>query len=307
MRIGSNGVVVNEYGQLLLIRRNDTFTMAPPGGSIEDGELPIENVTREVREETGLIVMAVRLVGVYTWRSAPDDVITFVFRCIQRGGELATSEESPQVGFFPTDPLPGPMIPFHRHRLQQALRHEGGPPIWEHYDAPAGLRLGNFILRRIVYSFMNLRRRLGGMEQFETPPVWKIESFAVIQNDDGEALWLKGANGQWLLPGGNSHKVEPPWVSLVGLLKHQLGLELSLDGLPGVYHPEGENTLQMVFTAKTSKRSADEAETESEWCFFAAGAEPEGANPYHKQWVVDAAKPGGETVFRHQGSAGAEE
>jgi ADP-ribose pyrophosphatase YjhB (NUDIX family) len=301
MRVGTNGVVVNEYGQVLLIRRNDTRTMAPPGGSVESGELPDENVTREVREETGLIVMAVRLVGVYTWRSAPDDVITFVFRCIQRGGELAPSSESPQVGFFPTDPLPGPMIPFHRHRIRQALRHKGGAPIWEHYQASLALRFGNLILRRIVYGFLDVRNRVKGLPKYDTPPEWQIETYAIVTDEEGRTLWIKGASsGRWHLPGGSVRESEPPWQALERIVGEQLGLVISLETLSGVYVPEGGQTLSLAFAGRTINKRPSLAERVVEHAYYPQGDEPAGASLAQKDWVKDAAEPGTETVFRRQ-------
>src|SRR5258706_12019579 len=58
-------VVINEAGEVLLHRRSDDGTWCLPGGAIDPGEEPAEAVIREVREETGLQVIAERIVGVY--------------------------------------------------------------------------------------------------------------------------------------------------------------------------------------------------------------------------------------------------
>ncbi len=52
MFIGTNGIVVDNKGHVLLIRRDDTRTWALPGGALEPGELPTNGAAREVREET---------------------------------------------------------------------------------------------------------------------------------------------------------------------------------------------------------------------------------------------------------------
>ena len=53
MFVGTNGIVVDQFGQILLIKRDDTRTWAIPGGALEAGELPSDGVAREVKEETG--------------------------------------------------------------------------------------------------------------------------------------------------------------------------------------------------------------------------------------------------------------
>ena len=130
MKLYADGIVTNEFNQALFIRRDDSRTWAQPGGAVERGETPTEALEREVEEETGLKVKPVRLVGLYYRAERPDGLLMFTFRCIQRGGELRASEESPSVGFLPVAPLPRPMLPVHRERLERALSHSGGPPYW---------------------------------------------------------------------------------------------------------------------------------------------------------------------------------
>src|SRR3954466_7338418 len=58
--------VLNEKGELLLIRRTDNENWAMPGGAMDIGETIAEAGVRETREETGIDCEIVRLVGVYT-------------------------------------------------------------------------------------------------------------------------------------------------------------------------------------------------------------------------------------------------
>ncbi len=54
-----SGGIVRSAGQLLLVanrRRNNEVDWSPPGGVIDPGETPIDALTREVNEETGLAV-----------------------------------------------------------------------------------------------------------------------------------------------------------------------------------------------------------------------------------------------------------
>ena len=104
----ASAVVVDEAGRVLLQRRRDGGGWSLPGGTMEIGESIGGCVVREVREETGLEVEPVRIVGVY---SDPCRVIAFAdgevrqefsicFACRITAGALAAGEESSEVGFF---------------------------------------------------------------------------------------------------------------------------------------------------------------------------------------------------------------
>lgn len=104
----ASGVVQTEAGGILLIRRSDNRLWSIPGGTMELGETIRQTAVREIKEETGLDVEVNRLIGIY---SNPRHVIEFsdgevrqqfsvCFACRVVGGELATSAESLEVGFF---------------------------------------------------------------------------------------------------------------------------------------------------------------------------------------------------------------
>ncbi|MFF0145972.1 NUDIX domain-containing protein [Amycolatopsis sulphurea] len=59
-------VVRDDKGRVLLIHKIDNDLWALPGGGHDVGERITDTVVREVREETGLNVEVVRLVGTYT-------------------------------------------------------------------------------------------------------------------------------------------------------------------------------------------------------------------------------------------------
>lgn len=56
----------NPEGQILLIHKVDNNLWALPGGGHDAGERITDTAVREVREETGLEVEVLRLVGTYT-------------------------------------------------------------------------------------------------------------------------------------------------------------------------------------------------------------------------------------------------
>ena len=299
MKIGTLGIVVNESGQVLLIRRDDTRTFAPPGGSLEAGELPTDSVAREVREETGLIVLPVRLVNVYFWPIKPAGVLSFAFRCLQRGGELATSPESPQVGFYRSQSLPGPMAAWHRDRLRHALTHAAEPPFWGDYRLPLSMRLGLLVLTRVIYPARDFRRRWRGEQAPLFKPPWEATAVIITRDQAGRVLWWQQGD-TWRLPGGMGRPLEAPWNTAVRHAHAQTGQIIPLANLVTVYtHPERPQ-MTLAFTAQRSTTPA----TTTTNAYFAPGDEPANALTTHKTAVLDAISPGDKTtIFRSPPSA----
>jgi ADP-ribose pyrophosphatase YjhB (NUDIX family) len=94
-------VVVRE-GQLLLVRRAQPPAVGPftlPGGAVETGESLTQAVQREVREETGLVIDPVGLVGHReviirdTAGGIERHFVILVFAARWRSGELAINTE----------------------------------------------------------------------------------------------------------------------------------------------------------------------------------------------------------------------
>lgn len=294
MRIGTNGILVNEFGHVLLIQRDDSRTFAPPGGALDGGELPTDGMVREVREETGLIVMPVRLVGVYFWPHKPEGFLSFVFRCLQRGGELQTSEESLQVGFYRPDSVAGQMAGAHFERVMAGLHHAGGPPEWGVHPLTWQTRLGRFLLNNVVYVWKDVRRRLAGRPPYQPPPAWQTAVSVVIRNAQGEVLWLKNGD-DWMLPGGTEQHMQPPWETAVSHTHRLTGLQIQLTNLAGVYIQKENNHMTFVFTAET-----DTALKTAEFAHFAPGQEPITIPTHFREQVTDACCQGVETVFKFQ-------
>ncbi|MDQ6876841.1 MAG: NUDIX domain-containing protein [Candidatus Dormibacteraeota bacterium] len=134
----ASAVVVNGEHKILLQRRKDNDLWSLPGGAMEIGESIAQTVLREVREESGLYVELVRLVGIYT---DPRHVIAYsngevrqqfsiCFACRVIGGELRRGDESTEVGFFAPDELKGlPIQPSIQIRLQHFFEDRSQPVI----------------------------------------------------------------------------------------------------------------------------------------------------------------------------------
>ena len=296
MRIGSTGILVNELGQVLLIRRNDTRTFAPPGGGLEVGELPTEGAAREVREETGIIALPVRLVGLQYRRAHKIGFLAFYFRCLQRGGELQTSVESPQVGFFATNPLPRTMWYVHRLGIQQSLTHAGGRPFWHWQHLGFASRLGYAFLRLVMYPLLNWVRSRQGHPPYQPPPVWETAVFIVMTNPEGQVLWRRKGD-TWQLPGGPGIENMPPWETAVRHTQQQLQQSITLTNLIGVYSARDKPHMIFAFTASIGNGRLP---TTDNFAYFYPGQEPDTCLPAHKTQVADAFSVGDETLFRFQ-------
>ncbi|WP_131767952.1 NUDIX domain-containing protein [Candidatus Protofrankia californiensis] len=62
----ATAIVPDGEGRVLLIRRSDNGRWALPGGQMDIGEHLAGSAVREVKEETGLDVEVVKIIGIYT-------------------------------------------------------------------------------------------------------------------------------------------------------------------------------------------------------------------------------------------------
>lgn len=125
----------DQEGRVLLLRRSDGDNLwGFPGGAMEPGEHAAAAVVREVREEIGLAVEPVALIGVYT---DPDyafaypngdqvQPVTIFFECRVVGGELWPDQDEALEArhFGPQDELP-PMRPCCVAKAHDAFAFQG--------------------------------------------------------------------------------------------------------------------------------------------------------------------------------------
>lgn len=109
------GAVIIENARVLLVKRAHPPLEAQwsiPGGVLEVGEMVREAAIREVREETGLIVEAGDLLGVYdrVLRNAEQRVqyhyVLIDFLCRPAGGELQAADDATEVRWYTCEELP---------------------------------------------------------------------------------------------------------------------------------------------------------------------------------------------------------
>jgi ADP-ribose pyrophosphatase YjhB (NUDIX family) len=105
-----NMVVVNDAGEILMIRRTDNDNWAVPGGAIDLGESVAQAAVRETREESGIECEITGIVGIY---SDPKHVILYtsngearqefsiVLTARPLSGQPTPSSESSEVRWVP--------------------------------------------------------------------------------------------------------------------------------------------------------------------------------------------------------------
>ena len=133
----ANVIVVNDQGEILLIRRTDNGNWAVPGGGMDLGESITDTAVRETQEETGITCEITGLVGIYT---NPRHVIRYtsnnevrqefsiVFTARPVRGELRPSSESSEPQWVSPAAIPDlQMHPSMRQRIQHYLDKRPDP------------------------------------------------------------------------------------------------------------------------------------------------------------------------------------
>jgi ADP-ribose pyrophosphatase YjhB (NUDIX family) len=112
---GPRAVIMNDAGDVLLVRRTDDSTWVMPAGGLELGESIWDALVREVREETGLTVEAATAIALYTgpqyWFTnaygGQHQMFAVVFRVDRWSGSLlAETDETRDARFFSRSELP---------------------------------------------------------------------------------------------------------------------------------------------------------------------------------------------------------
>ncbi len=91
LRIRASAIIVSD-NRLLLIKHDlptrENPVWMPPGGGVSFGETLEDALTREVKEETGLIVQPLKLLWIHEFLEKPYHALEFYFESSISGGML---------------------------------------------------------------------------------------------------------------------------------------------------------------------------------------------------------------------------
>lgn len=124
------GVITDDHGRALLIRRRDTHHWEPPGGVLELGESIQAGLCREVHEETGLTIDPIALTGVY--KNMARGIVALVFRCNILGGHLTTNDEVSGFQWATPEEVKAMTDEAFAVRILDALTSPGQPAVRQH-------------------------------------------------------------------------------------------------------------------------------------------------------------------------------
>ncbi|MGG1513777.1 NUDIX domain-containing protein [Paenibacillus oryzisoli] len=93
-------IVRNEKNEILLIK-GPRRGWEMPGGQVEEGESLAAAAVRETKEECGLDVEVTKFCGIF--QNVSKGICNTLFLARPVGGELTTTAEALEVGFFPIE------------------------------------------------------------------------------------------------------------------------------------------------------------------------------------------------------------
>jgi len=132
--VGVKAVIVNEKGEVLLVKHTYQDGWHLPGGAVKKGESVSKGIEREIREEVGVIcrVTPRELKSVYYNQKfrKNDHISLFHIKEWQEIDENVSSIEIAESGFFALEDLPEDTTRATRERIQECVQGQDAPERW---------------------------------------------------------------------------------------------------------------------------------------------------------------------------------
>ncbi|MCW7542349.1 NUDIX domain-containing protein [Aurantimonas litoralis] len=133
MTLGVRGFVFDDAGRICLVRHTYVSGWYLPGGGVDPGETAAEAMTREVREEAGIVLLdEPELVSAHFNRNASNRDHVLLYRCgaFRREANHKPGAEIAEMGFFAPSELPDGTTNATRRRLAELAGETARDPYW---------------------------------------------------------------------------------------------------------------------------------------------------------------------------------
>ena len=129
---------------------------------------------------------------------------------------------------------------------------------------------------KALFCFMDMKQK------------YSIGAFAIILDDQGRVLLCHRRDYDlWNLPGGGVHLDESPWECVVREVKEEVGLDIEIERLAGVYSKRNQADLVFSFVCKIIGGKimlTDEADRVE---YFSVGDIPKNTSPKQVKRIKD--------------------
>ncbi len=121
--------VCNSAGHLLTVRKHGTSRFMNPGGKPDPGESAVEAATRELLEETGIVILPAQLQFLGTWvAAAANEAATEIVATVFTAPGTWTAEAAAEIAEIRwldlNAPLPNDLAPLLTEHVLPALRQQ---------------------------------------------------------------------------------------------------------------------------------------------------------------------------------------
>lgn len=130
--VATRAVIRDCQGRILFVRRTDNGKWVMPSGALELEETILEGMLREVKEETGLDIVAAAPMAIYSYPSSvtahgdPYYQVTVQFLVEEWTGTLLTeTDETVQARFFDIDEPPDGIAGHYQDVLADLRAYDG--------------------------------------------------------------------------------------------------------------------------------------------------------------------------------------
>ncbi len=114
-------------------------------------------------------------------------------------------------------------------------------------------------------------------------------AFALILDDQSRLLLCRRRkDGKWNLPGGHVDSKEPPWETVVREVREEIGLDVRVERLLGVYSIPSQDDLVLTFICVPASRMLRASDEIDQIDWFEPGRLPTGMRPRHDGRARDA-------------------